>query len=133
MTDSSLPRSPAASLIAVLALAQAAFGVLRALGFVRIGSDLMGRSVLLLPVGVIVFARAALIAGIALLYALFSWGTWQGRPSARSFGVVAATANLLLVLSVLIQGEPVVRSLLWCIVPAILLFYVFGQSRAQSA
>jgi hypothetical protein len=110
-----------------LALVQAAFAVLRALGFVQIGGDLVGRSVLLLPLGVLVFARAALIAGIALLYGCFAWGTWQGRPWARRFGLVAAAANLLLVLSVLIQGELIALSLFWCIVPAIVLFYLLAQ------
>jgi len=133
MTDSSLPRSPATLLIAVLALAQAAFGVLRALGFVQIGSDLIGRSILLLPLGAIVFARAALIAGIALLYAFFAWGALQGHPWARRIGLVAAAANLLLVLSVLIQGESIARLLLWCVVPASIFFYVRAQPRAPSA
>jgi hypothetical protein len=120
-------------LIAVFALAQAAFGALRALGFVQIGSDLMGRGILLLPLGVIVFARAALIVGIALLYASFAWGALQGRPWARRIGLVAAAANLLLVLSVLIQGESIVPVLPWCIVPAIIVFYVLAQPRVPSA
>ena len=133
MTDSSLARTPAASLITVLALAQAALGVLRALGFVQIGSDLVGHGILLLPLGVIVFARAALIAGIALLYTFFAWGTFKVRPWALRFGVIAAVANLLLVLSVLIQGEPIMSALPWGIVPAIILCYALARPSAPRA
>jgi len=84
MTNSSLARTPAASLITVLALVQAALGVLRALGFVQIGSDLVGHGVLLLPLGVIVFARAALIAGIALLYTFFAPGAHSRSVRGRA-------------------------------------------------
>ena len=134
MTNSMPTRTPIGSLIAVLALVQAAFGVLRALGWFEIGSDLMGRGVLLLPiVGVMVFARGALIAGIALLFAFFAWGTVQGRPWARRVGLIAAAVNLLLVLSVLIQGESIMRGLLWCIVPVIVVGYLLAQPSASSA
>ena len=133
MTDSSLNRTPVASLIALLALVQAAIGVFVALGFVEIGGEMLERSFWLVPLGVIVVARAALIAGIALLYTVFAWGTWQGRPSARRFGVIAAVANLLLVLGNLLQGEYTVREFLWCIVPAIIISYVLAQPRAPSA
>jgi len=55
-------RKARATVIALLALAQAAFGVLRALGWFHIGSDLMGRGLLLLPmIGLVAYARGALI------------------------------------------------------------------------
>jgi len=128
MTNSTPTRTLAPSLIAVLALAQAALGVLRALGWFQIGSDLMGRGVMLLPIiGVMVLARGALIAGIALLYASFAWGSLQGRPWARRVGLIAAAVNLLLALSVLIQGEFIMGALLWCIVPAIVVCYLLAQ------
>jgi hypothetical protein len=133
VTSSSLARTPAASLIAVLALAQAALAAFRALGFVQIGSDLVGRGVLLLPLGVIVFSRAALIAGIALLYTLFAYGTLKVRPWARRFGLIAAGVNLLLVLSVLIQGERILAAVPWCIVPAIILWHALAQPSAPRA
>jgi hypothetical protein len=53
----------------------------------------------------------------------------QGRPWARRFGLIAAAANLLLAVSVLIQGEFIMRTLLWCIVPAIILCYVLAQPK----
>jgi hypothetical protein len=133
MTDSSLNRTPVASLIALLALLQAALAGFVAIGFIEIGGELMGHSFWLMPLGVAVIARATFIVGIALLYTVFAWGTWQGRSSARRFGVIAAVANLLLVLGILLQGEYIVRSLLWCIVPAIVISYVLAQSRTPSA
>jgi hypothetical protein len=67
-------RTAGATGIALLAIAQAAFGVLRALGWFHSGSDLMGQGLLLLPlIGVLAYARGALIAGIALLYIFFAW------------------------------------------------------------
>jgi hypothetical protein len=130
MNDSSLVRTPAASLIAVLALLQAASGIVRSVGWFEIGSDLVGRGVLLLPIlGGMVMARGALIAGIALLYILFAWGTWNRRPWAYTFGLVAAVVNLLLGLSVLIQGEIIVRALIWCIVPVLIIYYLAAPNR----
>jgi amino acid transporter len=132
VTDSSLQRTPVASLIAVLALVQAALALFVALGFVEIGGEMMERSFWLLPLGAIVVARAAFIIGIVVLYTVFAWGTWQDRPSARRFGVIAAVANLLLVFGILLQGEYIARELLWCIVPAIVIAYVLARPRAPS-
>ncbi len=127
-------RTPVGSLIAALALAQAALAVVRALGWFEVGSDLMGRGVMVLPVlGMLVFARVALIAGIALLYVLFAWGIVKGRPWARTVGLIAAGVNLLLVASVLIQGEAILRGLVWCIVPVIVVFYLLAQPRVSRA
>jgi hypothetical protein len=133
MTNATLTRTPAAFLVAVLALAQAMLGASRALGWFQIGSDLLGRGIMILPViGVMAFVRGAMIAGIALLYAFFAWGVLKGRPWARTIGLIAATVNLLLVLSLLIQDEFIMRSLLWCIVPVGVVWYLLGQPRASS-
>src|ERR1051326_7536060 len=90
--------------VAVLSVAQAAFGVLRAMGWFQIGSDLLGRGIVLLPViGMVAFARGALVAAIAALYVLFAFGLWTGRAWARGGGAcrggaVAATIAALYVL-----------------------------------
>ncbi len=119
--------------IALLALAQAAFGVFRALGWFQVGSDLMGRGLLLLPIiGVMAYARGALVAGIALLYVLFAFGLFKGRPWARPVGWVAAVVNLLLALSVLIQGEFIALLLLGVIVPVILVWYLLAQPETRA-
>ncbi len=53
-------------------------------------------------IGILVYLRGALIAGIALLYGFFAWGLLKGRPWARTVGLIAAAVNLLLVLSMVI-------------------------------
>ena len=123
-------RTVAATVIALLALAQAAFGVLRALGWFHTGSDLMGRGLLLLPlIGVVAYARGALIAGIALLYICFAWGLFKGHAWARPVGFIAAAVHVLLVLSVLIQGELIAQALLWLIVPVTVVGYLLAPGR----
>jgi len=47
--------------------------------------------------------------------------------------VIAAVANLLLVLVVLIQGEPIMRALPWGIVPAIIVCYALAPPSAPRA
>ena len=133
MKNSTAARTPAASLIAVLALAQSAFALLHSLGWFQMGSELMGQGVLALPIGFVVFVRGALVAGTALLYAVFAWGAWNGRPWARTVGLIAAAVNLLLAVSVLIQGDVFTRALLWCIVPVVVVCYLFAQPKASSA
>lgn len=121
-------RTLGATVIALLALAQAAFGVLRALGWFHIGSDLMGQGLLLLPmIGMVAYARGVLIAGIALLYILFALAILTRQGWARPIGIVAAIVNLLLVLSVVVQGESLLQALLWSIVPAVILWHLYTQ------
>lgn len=111
--------------VAVLSVAQAAFGVLRAMGWFQIGSDLLGRGIVLLPIiGMVAFARGVLVAAIAALYVLFAFGLWNGRAWARGFGWTAAVLNLLLAASVLIQGEFIVRLLLSMLVPLIVIWHL---------
>ena len=119
--------------VAVLSVAQAAFGVLRAMGWFQIGSDLMGRGIVLLPViGMVAFARGALVAAIAALYVLFAFGLWTGRAWARGAGWTAAVVNLLLAASVLIQGELIVRLLLSMLVPLIVIWYLLTSGGEPS-
>ena len=133
MENSVSNRTTGATVIALLALAQAAFGVFRALGWFRIGSDLMGQGLLILPIiGMVVYARGALVAGIALLYVLFAFGLFKGRDWARPVGWVAATMNLLLALSVLIQGEFIAQLLLGVIVPVIIVWYLLAHPETRA-
>jgi hypothetical protein len=39
--------------------------------------------------------------------------------------LIAALLNILLVVSILLQGESITRSIVWVIVPVVLLFYLF--------
>jgi hypothetical protein len=119
--------------VAVLSVAQAVFGVLRAIGWLEIGSDLMGRGIVLLPiVGMVAFARGVIVATIAFVYLLFAFGLWEGRSWARPVGWTAAVLNLLLAASVLIQGEFVARLLLWMIVPLIVIWHLLAAGHEPS-
>jgi len=116
------------TIIAILAVVQSVAGVLRALHWFDAGSDLLGRGLLILPlIGVMAYVRGALVAGIALLYVVFAVGVFTRKAWARSLGLTVAVVNLLLVLSVLIQGEALVRALLWAIVPVIMLWYLVAR------
>lgn len=124
--EAALPdRSVGATLIAVLALVQSALGVLRALHWVDVGSDLMGQGLLLIPlIGIIAFLRGAFVAAIALLYVAFACGAFLRRSWAWWLGMIASAVNLLLVISVVAQGEGITQAAPWVIVPVIILFYL---------
>jgi hypothetical protein len=121
--------STSVTVIAVLAIAQAVFGVLRALGWFEIGSDLLSRGLLILPIiGVVAYARGFLVAGIALLYVVFAIGMFARKSWAWSLGVTVAVVNLLLVLSALMQGESLVQGLFWLIVPLVIVWYLLSAT-----
>ena len=127
MTETLPNRTVGVTVIAVLALAQGLLGVLRALRWFEVGSDLLGQGLLLVPlVGIVAYVRGALIIVIALLYIAFAFGLFSGRAWARSLGLAVATVNLLLVVSVLIQGEFFARDLLWLIVPVMVVCYLLS-------
>lgn len=121
--------STSVAVIAVLAIAQAIFGVLRALGWFQMGSDFLGRGLLILPIiGLAAYARGFLVAGIALLYVLFALGAYSRKGWAWSLGVTVAVINVLLVLSVVIQGESLVRGVAWLVVPLVIICYLFSAA-----
>jgi hypothetical protein len=122
-------RNASKNVIAALALIQSILGVARALHWFNAGSDLLGQGLLILPLmGMIVFARGALVIGIAVLYIVFAWGVSTRKSWARSLGIVLAVINLLLVLSVVIQGESLARAVFWAIVPVIILWYLLSPA-----
>jgi len=132
--ESAIPqRTVGLKVIAVLALVQSAAGVLRALRWFDTGSDLLGQGLLLLPmVGLLAIFRGALVAGIALMYVLFAYGALLGRSWARWLGIVVAAVSLLLFVSVMFQGESLVRALVWAIVPVAMLGYLFSSSGSDA-
>ena len=111
------------AVIAMLALVQSSLGVLRAFHWFDTGSDLLGQGLLILPmIGLVVFARGALVLGIALLYVVFAVGMFASKDWARPLGIALVVVNLLFVLSVLIQGESLARAVFWIIVLVIILW-----------
>ena len=127
MADSVPNKTVGATAIAALAIAQGVLGILRALHWFEVGSDLMEKGLLLLPlVGMVAYVRGAVVSAIALSYVAFAFGRFSDRAWARSLGLIAATVNLLLVVSVLIQGEFLARDLLWLIVPVTVVGYLLS-------
>jgi hypothetical protein len=128
------PRPAGPIVVAVLALAQGAVGVLRAAQWIEVGSDLSRHGVLLLPiVGAMAFGRAVLIGALAVLYGLFALGLLARRGWAWALGLVAAAANLGLVALALVGAESAWRALVWAIVPVLVAAYLLGPARRQTA
>ena len=127
-------RSPMLIFIAVLALVQGGFGVLRAFEWFNIGADLLGQGLLILPlVGVVAFGRGGLLIVMAILYLLFAVGVLLQKSWARWLGLTVAAINILLVLNVVIQGEPFSRAVLWLIVPIVIVVYLLSPSGRAAA
>ena len=126
-------RTVGLTVVAVLALVQSIAGVLRALQWFDVGSDLMGQGLLLLPlIGLVAIGRGVLVAALALLLLVFACGAWLQRSWARWLGIFLAIVNLLLVLSVATQGESPARALVWAIVPVVMLYYLRTPAGRQA-
>ena len=127
-------RSLGLVIVAILALAQGVFGLLRALQWIQIGSDLADRGLLLLPIiGALAFVRAGMVAILAALYGLFAWGVLARRGWAWSLGLTVALVNLALGAFALVAGESPGRVLLWAIVPVILAGYLLAPAGRRAA
>jgi hypothetical protein len=121
------------TLVAVLALAQAALAALRSLRWFDIGSDLMERGILILPaMAMFAYTRGVLVAVIALLYVLFAVAEFGGRGWGRTCGAVAAILNLILVAGAIAEGEAFLRAILWAVVPILVLWHVFSRSSGRA-
>jgi hypothetical protein len=124
---------PDLAAVAVVAVAQGVVGVLRALQWVRIGSDLVGRGALMLPlVGSIAIARGAVVAAIAVLYVLFAAGALGRSRWAPRAGFAAAGLNGLAVVNLLAAGEPVAPALAWAVVPVGLSVYLLSPAARRA-
>lgn len=109
-----------------LVIVQGFLAFLRANHWFQVGVDLLGQGLLFIPlIGLVTIGRGGLVAGVALLYILFAIGELAGKNWAWWLGLVAALINVFLVLSLVLQGLPVIHSLVWIIVPVILLCYLF--------
>ena len=117
------------TVVAILALAQGVLGALRAAKLIEVGSDLLGRGLVLVPIiGTVAIARGILVAGIGFLYVLFAWGAFTRRGWARGVGFAAAVLNGLVVLSFVVQEGFGVSALLWIIVPVVLVCYLLAPA-----
>jgi hypothetical protein len=126
-------KSSSRKIIALLALAQGIFGLLRGYNWIQMGSDLFGQGLLLLPaLGAVAFLRGFVIGVIALFYVLFSIGMARAKTWAWWPGITAAIANLIFVLSALVHGAPIGEAVVWLMVPVILIFYFFSAKTPNS-
>jgi hypothetical protein len=120
-------RSPMTIFIAVVALVHGALGVFRAVEWLHIGADQFGQGLLILPmVGAVAFARGGLVIVLATLYLLFAAGMLLQKSWAWWLGLIVAGINILLVINVVIQGEPVSRAGFWLIGPCIIAAYLLS-------
>jgi hypothetical protein len=112
-------------IVALLAVAQGVLGALRALELVSIGTDVAARGAVLLPlIGSLFIARGILVAAIAALYIVFRSGRVSTQGVGLPMGMLAAVVNGSLVVAVLIGGGVVPGTLLWAVVPMIILVYL---------
>jgi hypothetical protein len=121
------------TIVAVLAVLQGVLALLRSVELVRVGINVAEHGLILLPlVGIMTIARGGLGAVIALLYVLFAAGALRQDNWALWVGVAAASLNGLLVVNAMVQGASVVQSLLWAVVPLVLLVYLFAPAGRQA-
>ena len=122
-------RSMGVWVIAILAVVQGVFGVLRAFHWFDIGSDLMGQGLLIIPlVGMVAFLRGIFVAVFALLYIVFACGMFLRWTWASWAVLIPVAVNFLLVFGLIAQGEPLARTIPWLIVPVVILFYLFSPA-----
>jgi hypothetical protein len=124
-----MKRSAGLKIAVILALAQAALLIVRAAQWSQIGSQLVGQGVVLVPiVGFLALGRGAAAAIIAVLYGLFVWGALSGRGWAWAAGLIAAVANALAVVALLIAGEVAGQVLALGVVPVVLIVYLLSPA-----
>jgi hypothetical protein len=111
---------------------QGIFGILRAFEFFRMGIYLSMRGILLLPVlGAIAFTWGKLVLVMALCYILFALGALLNQRWAWGLGMGVSLVTGLVVLSLMLKGAADLWSLLWLIVPVILVWYLLSPVGRQ--
>ena len=117
------------TIVAALALLQGVLGLLRSFEIVRFGVNLTEQGALLLPLlGILTAARGGLVAIIALLYLVFAVGALRQDAWSWWIGLAAALLNGLLVVNTMVQGASIALSLLWAVVPLVLVSYLFAPA-----
>jgi hypothetical protein len=117
------------TIVAALALLQGVLGLLRSFEIVRFGVNLTDQGAFLLPMlGILTAARGGLVAIIAVLYLVFAVGALRQDAWSWWVGLAAALLNGLLVVNTMVQGASIVQSLLWAVVPLVLVSYLFAPA-----
>jgi hypothetical protein len=121
------------TVIAVLALVEGLFGVLRTLYWVGVGQDFLGRGVLVMPLlGMLAIGQGMVVAVVAVLFGVFSYGLLRRRSWARGLGMFVSVVTLLLVVRAVMHGESPARGLVGAIVPVVILCYLISPSGRQA-
>jgi hypothetical protein len=119
-------------LVAALAIMQGIFGILRAFEFFRMGINLSMQGILLLPIlGAIAFTWGKLVLVMALCYILFALGAFLHQRWAWGLGLEVSLVTGLVVLSLMSKGAADLWSLLWLIVPVVLVWYLLSPVGRQ--
>jgi predicted membrane protein len=120
-------------IILALAVVQAIAGLLRGFNWLQVGSDLFDHGLVLLPViGALTIMRGLFVWAVALLYVLFVIGALLRKGWARWTGATAAIITLIIVLNAAIQNGLLIQGIVWSIIPAILLIYIFSSEGRQT-
>ena len=119
-------------LVVVLATMQGIVGMLRAFEWVRVGIDMRRQGILLLPIlGAVAFSWGKLVLVLALCYILFALGALLHQRWAWGLGVGVSLVTGLVVLSLMLKGAADLWSLLWLIVPVVLVWYLLSPVGRQ--
>jgi hypothetical protein len=118
--------------IAVLATMQGIVGLLRAFEWFRVGIDMSRQGILVVPIlGVVAFTWGKLVLVLALCYILFALGALFNQRWAGGLGVGVSLVTGLVVVSLMLKGVADLWSLLWLIVPVVLVWYLLSPVGRQ--
>jgi hypothetical protein len=119
--------------IAVLAMMQGIVGLLRAFEWFRVGIDMSRQGILLLPIlGAVAFTWGKLVLMLALCYILFALGALFNQRWAWGLGLGVSLVTGLVVLDLMRKGVADLWSLLWLIVPVVLVWYLLSPVGRQA-
>jgi hypothetical protein len=119
-------------LVAALAIMQGIFGILRAFEFFRLGINLSMQGILILPIfSAGAFTLGKLVLVMAFCYILFALGALLHQRWAWGLGLGISLVTGLVVLSVMRKGAADLWSLLWLIVPVVLVWYLLSPVGRQ--
>jgi hypothetical protein len=120
------------TLVAVLAMMQGVCGILRAFEWLRVGIALSMQGILVLPIlGTVVFTWGKLVLVLALCYILFALGALLHQRWAWGLGLGVSLVTGLVFLNLMFKGVADRWSLLWLIVPVVLVWYLLSPVGRQ--
>jgi lysylphosphatidylglycerol synthetase-like protein (DUF2156 family) len=126
-TSIRLRRPPGLTVVAVLAIVQAGFELALAVVWLRYGTQLEGRGLLLLPILSLLFVLRGVIAAVlGALYVLFARGAFARSDWAWWLGLCLAVCTTLGTVGLIVAGEPLALAVTRAIIPLILLGYLLS-------